>query len=203
MEVLKGIKKMVAGAVMYAAATLGIGCAAMPMYEAVNDTSIVRFENAQNLTDKLNCWSRIDIKSAADDPQNMEAFFAKVMPEYKLGNGFSLAAQYLAVPGEDIIRAGIAYGRKIGANKFAKFRILAPINDASNPEIDALLIYNRNNMQGSALILYNPENNSMIGELTAVFGKGNIKPIVQLAASGPIDDLESKFFAGAELTPKK
>ncbi|MBW2982415.1 hypothetical protein KY343_06050 [Candidatus Woesearchaeota archaeon] len=202
--IIKRVRNWAIGAAMYAAAALGCGCSTMPMYETVNDTSIVRFENMQDLTDKLNCWSRIDIKSAADDPQNMEAFFAKIMPEYKLGKGFSIAAQYLAVPDRDIIRAGVAYGKKIGANKFAKFRILAPMNDASNPEIDVLLVYNGDKAQGSALVLYDPKNNSVIAsELTATFGKGNVKPIIQLAASGPIGDLETKLFVGAELKPKK
>ena len=147
MNIIKTIKGLAAGAIMYAAATLGVGCKTMPVYEAVNDTSMVRFENMQDLTDRLNCWSRIDIKSAADDPQNMEAFFAKLMPEYKLGKGFGVAAHYLAVPGEDIVRLGLAYGKKIGANKFAKFRIFAPMNDASNTEIDVFLVYNGENVK--------------------------------------------------------
>ena len=124
MNIIKTIKGMAAGAVMYTAATLGIGCSTMPMYDATNDTSIVRFENKQNLTEKLNCWHRIDIKST--DNSDFEGFFAKLVPEYDLGSGFSVAAQYIAIPGEDIARLGLAYGLKIGENKFAKFRILGP-----------------------------------------------------------------------------
>jgi len=201
MNIIKTIKIAAAGALMYAAAALGIGCSTIPIYDATNDISIVRFENKQNLTDRLNCWHRIDIKS--EDNNDFNGFFAKLLPEYDLGKGFGVAAQYLAVQGDDIVRAGIAYGKKIGANKFAKFRILAPLNDASNPEIDIFLVYNGENVQGSALFLYNTDNDTLITELTATFGDRNVKPFVQLVGSGPIDDLEGKLLLGAQFTPKK
>lgn len=202
MNIIKTIKGMAAEAVMYAAATLGIGCSTMPIYDATNDVSIVRFENKKNLTDRLNCWHRIDIKST-DDPNNFEDFFAKVLPEYELGNGFSIAAQYLAIPGEDIARLGLAYERKICANKCAKFRILAPIKEGSNPEIDAIFVYNGDKCGAGILILYNTEADTIHSELTLISGKGNIRPFIKLVGDGPIDDLEGKVLVGLELKPKK
>jgi hypothetical protein len=167
MNIIKTIKYAAAGALMYAAATLGIGCSTIPMYDITNNDSIVRFENKQNLTERLNCWHRIDIKSG-EDPQDMEEFFAKILPEYDLGKGFSAAAQYLAVSGEDIV----------------------------------IFCYNEDNFKGSALFLYNTENGTIYGELTAKFGRGNIKPFVQLVGYGSFDDLEGMVKTGLELLPK-
>jgi len=201
MNIIKTIKTAAAGAVTYAAATLGIGCSTMPLYDVTNDASLVRFENKQNLTDRLNCWHRIDIQSAGNS--NFEGFLARLVPEYDLSKGLSAAGQYVAKPGEDIARLGLAYGKKIGANKFAKFRLFFPAKKGSTPEINAIFVYNSDNYEAGVLILYDPENNTMHGELTATFGKSNVKPFVQLVGYGPIDDLEGKVLIGLQLRPKK
>ncbi len=206
MNVIKTIKYAALGALMYAAATLGMGCSTMPMYDITNEVPIVRFENKQNLTDKLNCWHRIDIKAV--DNSDFEGFFAKLVPEYDLSDmvgieGLSVAAQYIAIQGDDLTRLGLAYGTEIGANTFVKLRLLGPLNDASNPEFDLILCYNTDNFQGGLLILYNLENDTIHGELTATFGRSNIRPFVQLVGDGPIDDLVGRVTAGLELRPKK
>jgi len=62
---------------------------------------------------------------------------------------------------------------------------------------------NSSAIAGANVVLYNADNNTMHTELTAKFGKENIKPMVQLVGTGPIDNPEGKVLLGLELTPKK
>jgi len=197
----KGIKNTILGAALYVAATLSNGCGIIPMYDLTNDAAMVRAENKATLANRVTACGLIDL-NATDNSTDIENLFARGIAEYKLGNGFDIAATYMAKEGDDIARLGIAYGRKIGANCFAKLRLLAPVTD-STYLADGLFVYNSSKRGASILILYDLENNSVHSELTGLIGSSNIKGFIQLVEDGPLDDLESKLRIGLHFSEKK
>jgi hypothetical protein len=199
MNIIKTIKTVAAGALMYAAATFGSGCAVIPMYDFGAKRELFRLENKAKINEKVTVCGRVELRGNEDDQVDIESLVARGIIVYDLGNGWHLVANYIAKPGEDIQLAGAGYGGKIGDNIAWHLQLKHPTGDEGSLEVELQAVVDSN--KGALLLRprFYPETERMNIEtlLRGKLGKeGKSGPVIGYTIVGESGELEGAVIAG-------